>query len=183
MDVGGDGKSHVQPRSQIVDTICSSPPNSRMSDHPVLQISPNPSDSGPWEALFTLGPPAAAPSDPPLCFLPHNTVTHSSVNAEHLGGLAMSGQSELSWQIPMKCHSAAALSIQALSDSRFSCSSLRSVSSSPICRVCFSPTVSVLSTTPVLSSPVNQIILHEVEIQLKSWQLRIERSGYLYIYT
>lgn len=58
------GKSRVQLQSQIVDTICSVPPNSRMLDHPVFQISPNPSDSGPWEAPFSLGPPATAASDP-----------------------------------------------------------------------------------------------------------------------
>lgn len=111
------------------------------------------------------GPAGLSSVSPPLCFLPHNTVTHSSVNAEHLGGLAMSGQSELSWQIPMKCHSAAALSIQALSDSHFSCSSL---CSSPHRLVCFSPSF-ILVYDPFLCS-VNQII--------KSWQLQIRGSGY-----
>ncbi|KAI9521380.1 hypothetical protein NQZ68_007696 [Dissostichus eleginoides] len=44
-----------------------------MPDHPVLQISPNPTDSGPREALFTLGPPATAASDP----LPISPAQHS----------------------------------------------------------------------------------------------------------
>lgn len=81
----------------------------------------------------------------------------------------MSGQSELSWQIPMKCHSAAALGIQASSDSRFSCSSLSSFYSSP----------HRLLYDPFFCSPVNQVILHEVGIQLKSWQKsKFLKSGY-----
>lgn len=86
------------------------PPKSQVPDDPVFQISPNPADSGPWEALFTLVRSRS---------VPHHTVTHSSVNAQHLEELAMSGQSDASWQIPVKRHCAAVLGIQELWDSHF----------------------------------------------------------------
>lgn len=55
------------------------PPNSRMLDHPVHQISLNPMDSGPWEALFTLDSPAnGGPQHAPLHHHPFPSCTTQS---------------------------------------------------------------------------------------------------------